>query len=159
MSKLNGWQRLGLALASFYLLAIAFGTWATLPKANHLPHSFSLYEQISPAQKRLILNSQVKPENEAAFVADAGGIADAQLIEMPNAHTLVFRAATPQPEMTAATRAYWAAAEEAASSAQRIHVYQGFAWWAAPILALYILVLLAKWIYRGFRPAAGTSAA
>jgi hypothetical protein len=151
MKTLGGWRRLWLLLAALYLVVVGFFVWQTMPTAPSTPHSFDFYSAMSPATRAPILNAQVNATKEMDFVRDAANAKDAQLVEMPNGHTLVFRRGLANSDMTASSKAYWATVKQSAVHAGIQHVLWGLVWWVLPLTLLYALGLAFRWVYRGFK--------
>lgn len=149
--KLGGWQRLWVVVAVLYLLVVAGVTWSTWPTSASVSHEYTLYSRLPPEARTRILNSQVKAENEQAFIQDARTAKDAELVEMPNSHMLVFRKDLPRAEAEAPARAYWAEVEHVANEHRVAHLAQAIAWWAIPLALIYALGLAVRWTYRGFK--------
>jgi hypothetical protein len=149
--KLSGWQRLWVVTAVIYLLAVAGITWSTWPAVTSVAHENTLYLRLSPDARARILNSQVKAANEQAFIQDARTLKDAELVEMPNGHILVFRKDLPRADAEASAQAYWAEVEHLAHQERIAHLARAIAWWAVPLLLVYALGLAARWTYRGFK--------
>ena len=149
--KLSGWQRLWIVVAVVYLMAVAVVTWSTRPTSASVSHEFTLYLHLPPEARTRILNSHVKAENEQEFIHDARTAKDAELVEMPNSHMLVFRKGQPRAEAEASARAYWAAIEHVANGKLIAHFAQAIAWWAIPLALLYAFGLAVRWTYRGFK--------
>lgn len=149
--KLGGWQRLWVVSAVVYLVVVAGVAWSTWPASTSITHAFTIYSHLSPETRAQILNSQVKIENEQAFIQDARTAKDAELVEMPNGHMLVFRKDLPRAKAEASAQAYWAAVEHVAYEKRLAHIAQAIAWWAIPLALIYALGLAACWTYRGFK--------
>jgi hypothetical protein len=149
--KLGGWQRLWVVAAVAYLLVVAGVTWSIWPASASVTHEYTFYSRLTAEARTRILNSQVKIENEQAFIQDARSAKDAELVEMPNGHVLVFRKDLPRAEVEASTQAYWATVEHVAYDKRVVHLGQAVAWWAIPLVLIYALGLAARWIYRGFK--------
>ena len=149
--KLGGWQRLWVLAAVVYLLMVAGVTWSTWLAPASVVHEYSFYSRLTPDARTRILNSQVKVENEQAFIQDARSAKDAELVEMPNGHVLVFRKDLPRADAEASAQAYWATVERTAYDKRLAHFAQAVAWWAIPLALIYALGLAARWTYRGFK--------
>lgn len=149
--KLGGWQRLWIVIAVLYLFVVVWVAWSTLPSPSSLSHENALYSRLIPVARDRILNTQVKVENEQAFIQDARTATDAELVEMPNGHTLVFRKGLPRVDVEASTKAYWATVKHVANEKRITHVAQALVWWAIPLVFIYALGQAARWIYSGFK--------
>ena len=104
---LNGWQRLWVLLAVLYAFLVATVAWSFFPGPRNVAHEGKFYEQIPVATRRNILNSQVDPRKEEAFLADVRALMvhdTVVLMDMPNDRTLVFRKVLPEADQTAASR-------------------------------------------------------
>ena len=149
--KLGGWQRLWVVSAVVYLVVVAGVAWSTWPAPASVTHAYTFYSRLPPEARTKILNSKVKIENEQAFIQDARTAKDAELVEMPNGHILVFRKDLPGAAAEASAQAYWAAVEHVAYEKRFAHIAQAIAWWAIPLALIYSLGLAARWTYRGFK--------
>ena len=149
--KLGGWQRLWVVTAVVYLFAAAGVTWSTWPAVASVIHEYTLYSRLPPDARTRILNSQVKAVNEQAFIQDARTAKDAELVEMPNGHILVFQKDLPSAEAEASAQAYWVEVEHVAYDKRVAHLAQAIAWWVVPLALIYAIGLAARWTYRGFK--------
>ena len=148
---LSGWQRLWVVAAVVYLFVVGGVAWSTWPASASVTHEHKFYSELAPEARTRILNSQVKIENEQAFIQDARTVKDAELVEMPNGHILIFRKDLPRAEEEASAQAYWAAVEHEAYGKRITYLGQAVAWWAIPLALIYALGLAARWTYRGFK--------
>lgn len=90
-------------------------------------------------------------EYEQAFIQDVRTAKDAELVEMPNGHMLVFRKDLPRAKAEASAQAYWAAVEHVADEKRLAYIALAIVWWAIPLALIYVLGLAARWTYRGFK--------
>lgn len=73
------------------------------------------------------------------------------LIEMPNKHTIEFKAKLSEENMKIASEEYWQVVKQRATE-KRLHLLlYAFLFWVVPCLGLYAIGWSIGWVYRGFR--------
>jgi hypothetical protein len=90
----GGWHRLWVPFSALYLLGVIAFVIIAFPNPEGMPHSRSLYCQLSPEfQKRISANENSKriPGEKEARIEEAHGRGLIQEVEMPNGHELLHR--------------------------------------------------------------------
>ncbi|WP_303909447.1 hypothetical protein [Thiohalomonas denitrificans] len=149
--NLGGWQRLWVVTAIVYLIGVGWVTWSSWPASASITHKQAYYSQLTPEAQTRILNAKVREEDEDAFIHDAQSVKNAELVEMPNGHVLVFRKSLPRGEAEAFAREYWTVVEHAAYKRRLVNVARAFAWWFIPLALIYVGGLAVRWVFRGFK--------
>jgi hypothetical protein len=152
-SKLGGWLRLWIVTSALYAAIVAALAWSTLPTPESVHHNAAFYPSVPIAERSRILNSQVKASNEQDFIRDARSVKDAELDQMPNGHTLVFRAGLKPAEVESSVQAYWEVVEHVAAQQRSRHIFIAFLWWLLPVLFVCVIGFGVRWVARGFKQA------
>jgi hypothetical protein len=151
--KLNGWQRLWAVVTIIVGAVTAVFGWESQPTPEKLKHSAKLYSEIDEKHRSHILYTKIDPAKESYFILDAANVSDAVLVDMPNAHVLVFRSKLPESEKVEVSQAYWRAVEDAASRNLLVHWTRLAGGVGAFATLLYFLGLAIAWIRNGFSEA------
>jgi hypothetical protein len=142
--KLGGWLRLWIMLSALYLIFVCIFIAKSLPKAENINHSQSIYDQLSPNFRGKLMgsgNSETYRSDKSQLLKEA----------IRRNHIMVFRSNLPREEMEAVSREYWKIVENLAAKKRTRYIGMAFLWWFVPVVGLYCVGWSIGWVYRGFK--------